>query len=49
VVAPSAYGKPCWFHSDGGSIATIHAGAVRMNAVGVVLIAAHLFVEARWV
>jgi pimeloyl-ACP methyl ester carboxylesterase len=33
-------------HSDGGSIATIHAGAVRDARVrGVVLIAAHFFVE----
>jgi pimeloyl-ACP methyl ester carboxylesterase len=33
-------------HSDGGSIAAIHAGAVRdPRIVGVVLIAAHFFVE----
>jgi pimeloyl-ACP methyl ester carboxylesterase len=34
-------------HSDGGSIATIHAGAVQdERVVGAVLIAAHFFVEA---
>ena len=33
-------------HSDGGSIAAIHAGAVRDPAItGIVLIAAHFFVE----
>jgi pimeloyl-ACP methyl ester carboxylesterase len=33
-------------HSDGGSIAAIHAGAVRdPRVIGVVLIAAHFFVE----
>jgi pimeloyl-ACP methyl ester carboxylesterase len=33
-------------HSDGGSIAAIHAGAVRdVRVLGVVLMAAHFFVE----
>ena len=33
-------------HSDGGSIAAIHAGAVRDPRIaGIVLVAAHFFVE----
>jgi pimeloyl-ACP methyl ester carboxylesterase len=32
-------------HSDGGSIAIIHAGSFPKNIVGIVTIAAHLFLE----